>query len=332
MKISKSCGSDFLITVVSFGEKFFTPCEFERLTGKSSSRNWKSLIRCCGRPLSTFIEMCETSSGKKRRFVTSTSTQPSCMVSSESSSVTGQSLPSLPDFLSVAEAQFTWGSMDSQSFCHALEATYQEVVHWRSNCFKIPNGNVTKKFVLQKPSKTSKSKDHVSCIERRLHLWMDGNLNDLVLEGRAIQQRLNGKQLSTDTSKTDGRSAYSFANFMFNGKTKNALDMLSGRGKGRLLHLSEIVDTKENKTVRDVLETKHPSAAPLYPECLDTNSDSSLVFHPIIFEALDGSVIRAAALRTSGSAGPSGLDAYGWRRLCSSFQSASDELCCSLAI
>ena len=161
---------------------------------------------------------------------------------------------------------------------------------------------------------------------------MDGNLNDLVLEGRAIQQRLNGKQLSTDTSKTDGRSAYSFANFMFNGKTKNALDMLSGRGKGRLLHLSEIVDTKENKTVRDVLETKHPSAAPLYPECLDTNSDSSLVFHPIIFEALDGSVIRAAALRTSGSAGPSGLDAYGWRRLCSSFKSASDELYCSLAI
>jgi len=75
-----------------------------------------------------------------------------------------------------------------------------------------------------------------------------------------------------------------------------------------------------------------PSAAPLYPECMDTNSDSSLVYHPIIFEALDGSVMRAAALHTSGSAGPSGLDAYGWRRLCSSFKSASDELCCSLAI
>ena len=33
--------------------------------------------------------------------------------------------------------------------------------------------------------------------------------------------------------------------------------------------------------------------------------------HPVIFEALDGSVIRAAALRASGAAGPSGVDAYG---------------------
>ena len=47
---------------------------------------------------------------------------------------------------------------------------------------------------------------------------------------------------------------------------------------------------------------------------------------------MDGSVIRAAALRTSGSTGPSGLDAYGWRCLCSSFKSASVELCCSIAI
>ena len=68
------------------------------------------------------------------------------------------------------------------------------------------------------------------------------------------------------------------------------------------------------------------------PECLDTNTDSSLVYHPVIFEALDSSVIHAAALRTSGSIGPSGLDAYGWRRLCSSFKSASAELCCSIAI
>ena len=47
---------------------------------------------------------------------------------------------------------------------------------------------------------------------------------------------------------------------------------------------------------------------------------------------LDGSVITAAALRTSGAAGPSGIDAHGWRRLCSSFHSASDELCSALAI
>ena len=43
-------------------------------------------------------------------------------------------------------------------------------------------------------------------------------------------------------------------------------------------------------------------------------------------------MIRRAALRTQGSAGPSGLDAYGLRRLCTSFQRASDDLCNSLAL
>ena len=52
----------------------------------------------------------------------------------------------------------------------------------------------------------------------------------------------------------------------------------------------------------------------------------------MIFEALDGAVIRNAALRTRGAAGPSGLDAFGWRRLCTSFQRAYDDLCCSLAL
>ena len=96
-------------------------------------------------------------------------------------------------------------------------------------------------LVLQKPSRTSKSKDHISCIERRLNLWMDGNLNELVLEGRAIQQRLRDDCHCAHRSDPDGRLAYSFAKFMFDGKTKRALDMLSGERKGGLLHLSDVV-------------------------------------------------------------------------------------------
>jgi len=92
---------------------------------------------------------------------------------------------------------------------------------------------------------------------------MDGNLNDLVLEGQVIQQRLINKQPHANCSDSDGRSAYSFAKFMCNGKTKYTLDLLLGQGKGRLLHLSEVTGAKENITVRDVLESKHPSAAPL---------------------------------------------------------------------
>ena len=35
----------------------------------------------------------------------------------------------------------------------------------------------------------------------------------------------------------------------------------------------------------------------------------------LIFESLDATMIRSAALKVTGAAGPSGLDAYEWRRL-----------------
>ena len=42
--------------------------------------------------------------------------------------------------------------------------------------------------------------------------------------------------------------------------------------------------------------------------------------------------IQAASLCTTGAAGPSGIDTHSWRRLCTSFKSASLELCHSLAL
>ena len=43
-------------------------------------------------------------------------------------------------------------------------------------------------------------------------------------------------------------------------------------------------------------------------------------------------VSATAALNTKGAAGPSGLDAHCWRRLCTSFYATSRELCHSLAL
>ena len=45
-------------------------------------------------------------------------------------------------------------------------------------------------LALQKPSHSSKNKDHVVCIKRRLYLWLDGSLTELIKESRAIQHRL----------------------------------------------------------------------------------------------------------------------------------------------
>jgi hypothetical protein len=47
----------------------------------------------------------------------------------------------------------------------------------------------------------------------------------------------------------------------------------------------------------------------------DTNSDESY-YNPIIFERITGDLIREAATKIQGSAGPSGIDAYLWRRFC----------------
>ena len=49
--------------------------------------------------------------------------------------------------------------------------------------------------------------------------------------------------------------------------------------------------------------------------------------HPILYDSLNGQLIRTAALKTDGAPGPSGLDTHCWRHLCTSFHSASDELC-----
>ena len=43
---------------------------------------------------------------------------------------------------------------------------------------------------LQKPSKTSKAKDHLKALERRLRLWEEGNITKLVNESKTIKDRL----------------------------------------------------------------------------------------------------------------------------------------------
>ena len=51
----------------------------------------------------------------------------------------------------------------------------------------------------------------------------------------------------------------------------------------------------------------------------------------MVSEGLDGAVIRESCLKTEGAACPSGIDSAGWWRMCTSFQSASNDLCRSLA-
>ena len=79
----------------------------------------------------------------------------------------------------------------------------------------------------------------------------------------------------------------------------------------------------------DILLDKHPLGKDPAAGSL-LNHDSEPI-NPIMFDSLNADAIHQAALHTQGSAGPSGLDAHAWRRLCSSFKSASHNLCSALS-
>ena len=64
--------------------------------------------------------------------------------------------------------------------------------------------HVMPSLLLQKPSKTSKAKDHLKALERRINLWMNGNIDELLLEGKTIQSRfhdINTPKSITEMSK-----------------------------------------------------------------------------------------------------------------------------------
>lgn len=94
---------------------------------------------------------------------------------------------------------------------------YQEAVHWKKNLFLGPPREGRKTFVselarlyrayaegtalesitlkcttvmsillLQKPHNTSKTKEHIACLERRLRDWKTGSIYNRLQEGQTI--------------------------------------------------------------------------------------------------------------------------------------------------
>ena len=243
---------------------------------------------------------------------------------------------------------------------HQVDTAFDEAVHWKRNILKVPQGNAGKLFaqevsrlfsafatastmealalkaatllpllVLQKPHRASKTRDHVDvvCLQRRLALWAAGDIEALVKEGRVIQKHL----LKRFGKRQEEHLSCSFANLMFLGKTQEALDLLSQETRGELLHLSDLVNPSDpsSQTVKEALKEKHPTAHTAPPEALIQGELPDI--NPIIFDAIDASAIRLCALCSKGAAGPLGLDASAWRRLCTSYKSASNALCQSLA-
>ena len=127
---------------------------------------------------------------------------------------------------------FYWNEKPGTTFINELNNAYEKIVYWRKNLFLLPIGAAGKRFInkmtrminawvydtpiknialkalhvmpallLQKPSKNSKSKDHLKSLERRFEIWKEGKLNELYEEGKAIQDRLKLDGSPNDVAK-----------------------------------------------------------------------------------------------------------------------------------
>ncbi|KAL5500674.1 hypothetical protein EMCRGX_G012268 [Ephydatia muelleri] len=179
-------------------------------------------------------------------------------------------------------------------------------------------------LLLQQTHAKSKAKEDVVHLERRLKLWLKGDLNTLLVEGRAIQHLLSRKRTITRTrSASMGEKARIFAKLMMEGKVKSALRMIANDECVGVLPLTD--------EVLQSLKGKHPTRKQtIHTALVAPNSPPELVPHIILFDTLNAELIRKVSMKTEGAAGPSGLDATAWRHLCCSFQSSFD-LCAALA-
>ena len=90
-------------------------------------------------------------------------------------------------------------------------------------------------------------------------LWLGGDLNELVKEGRVIQDRLarryatNKLQISEFNQNTC--ISKSFTKLMFEGKTGAAISLLSECRRSSLLHPSDITD--HGRVIYDILKDKY---------------------------------------------------------------------------
>ena len=264
----------------------------------------------------------------------------------------------LPAYEPACPPNFVWGDKGGEEVVNDIDKIYSKTVHWRHNLYKIPSGKFGKQFVkevarlfntyaeaspmegitlkavmalpalvLQKPFRESRSKDHSKCLERRLKHWEAGQFMDLFNEAESIQARLvRTSSILSQNSKPISRK---FAELMMVGKVKTAVRMLTRDNQSvGTLPLNKDID---GKSVRDILREKHPPAQALNPEAVFPPASPSTIPHSVIFDEIDGISILKSALHTEGSAGPSGLDAYLWRRMCCSFQNASSALSEALA-
>ena len=184
---------------------------------------------------------------------------------------------------------------------------YQIITRWKRNLFYLPTGKAGECFIeeltkvivyfntggafesvslmmvtimfpllLQKPSPNSKASDHVCYLEKSMDTLKEGRLQDLLNEGKAIQNRLVNKKKKSDSNEQR------FIRLMEQGKISAALRCIGSLQCG----VHDI-----SPEVLKVLHEKHPNG--------NEAEDGSLIQGPLpkklaeelMYENLDGKAI-----------------------------------------
>ena len=165
----------------------------------------------------------------------------------------------------VMDMVFNWGDIDGKTFTERVELIYEKVAYWKKNLFLLPTGKSGKLYIdesvkllnswvegtalhniafktimimpnllLQKPSKNSKAKDHLTALEIRMQSWLKGDLMELLHEGETIQ-----KNLTQQLSKGDiGKISKKFAALMRKGNVNAAINLLTENMRNGILPLN----------------------------------------------------------------------------------------------
>ena len=238
----------------------------------------------------------------------------------------------------------------SQDICSEVNNAYEEIIRWRKNLFDLPKGNAGKKFVaemnklvlswtnksakrsyalkalmimptllLQRTSKKTKSSENKDTLKRRLQLWENDQVGELLHECRTLQNRLPKGQSKLSEEELTKR----FTNLMLKGNVRQAVRLLERDASNGILPLNE-------NTLKELLQ-KHPEGQPLHEEMLLEGPVEKV--SSVIFDEITSDSILKAAVRTKGSAGPSMYDADDWRIILGStlFGTEAEDLRKSLA-
>ena len=213
-----------------------------------------------------------------------------------------------------------------------IQEAYEDISNWKRNLFQLPKGHAGKEFVreitcqiehwtsnspnrnislkclmvmpcllLQQINHKAKSSDRKNTLERRMTLWKEGRIEELLSECREIQRRLEKTRRGAkhfDVSRT-------FNKMMMKGRINGAIRLLGHQKNSSILPIT-------SATIED-LKAKHPNPSPINEEMMLQGPIN--VIHPVIFEKLNDDTVLNAAMNIKGAAGVSQFNAEEWRRM-----------------